>query len=63
MAFSNDGTMVQSYMGKQVAKYKYEAHGNELKVFINENTPMVWTIQADKSLKIPNSPISFPIKH
>lgn len=48
--FSPDGTVSQSLMGEKVAEFKYERDGNEVKIFINENTATTWTIQEDGSI-------------
>lgn len=61
-AFSSDGTVVQSYMGKRAAKYKYEVHGSDIKIFVNENTALNCTLEKGKGLSIPNVPFLLALK-
>ena len=61
-AFSSDGTVLQSYMGKPTAKYKYEANGDLIKIFVNENTVLNCTLVKGKGLSIPNVPFVLALK-
>jgi hypothetical protein len=61
-AFSSDGTVVQSYMGKRAAKYKYEVQGSAIRVFVNENTTLNCTLEKGKGLRIPNVPFVLTLK-
>lgn len=45
--FNTDGYVSQSLMGKKVADFKYEKNDNEIKIFINENTSQIFTLQED----------------
>lgn len=60
--FDPKGTLVQSLLGKDVAKFKYEKHGNEIKVFINENTNQIWTLKENGTISIPSGIILPPKK-
>lgn len=61
-AFSSDGTVVQSYMGQPGAKYKYEKHGNAIKVFVNEYTTINCTLEPGKGLSMENLPFVLTLK-
>lgn len=49
-------------MGKPAGKYKYEANGNAIKIFVNENTVLNCTLEKGKGLSIPNVPFVLALK-
>ena len=59
--FKSDGYVTQSLMGKKVADYKYEKNGNEIKFHVNENTPVILTLQEDGSIVMSPGIVLTPI--
>jgi hypothetical protein len=51
--FSSDGTLVQSVLGNKVQELKYEKDGNEIKVYLNEKTTQIWTLQENGDISVP----------
>ena len=59
--FKSDGYVTGFMQGKKVAVYKYEKNGNEIKLYINENTPVILTLQEDGSIVMPPGVVLTPI--
>ena len=60
--FSPDGTVVQSLLGNKVAEFKYKRDGNEIKIYINENTPTIWTIQENGAISDNATGVTMTVK-
>jgi hypothetical protein len=43
--FNASGYVTQSLAGNIVAEYKFEKNGDEIKIYMNENTAQVFTLQ------------------
>ena len=43
--FKASGYVSQSLAGNKVAEYKFEKNGDEIKIYMNENTAQVFTLQ------------------
>ena len=48
--FKANGYVAQSLAGNNVAEYKFEKNGKEIKIYMNENTAQVFTLQEDGAL-------------
>ncbi len=59
--FKSDGNVTGSLMGKKVAVYKYEKNGNEIKLYLNENTSAILTLQEDGSIVMPPGIVLTPV--
>jgi len=60
--FSPDGTVVQSVQGNKVAEFKYERDSNEVKIYINENTATIWTIQENGDISDNATGVTMTVK-
>jgi len=59
--FETDGYVTQSLMGNEVATYKFEKKGEEVKIQTNEKTAAVFTLQKNGELIGPMGVVLTPI--
>lgn len=59
--FKSDGNVAQSLMGKKVADFKYEKNGNEITIYINEETSQLFSLKEDGTIVGPGEIVLKPI--